>query len=1113
MPSAVDRLFAELKRFFEPLGVVLASPEELAAFLRGFGLGFDRGEVADAAAQLAPMLGSMRRLSVTTRDALANGLDATDVVAIASAAEPLFQGIETFHEAIERLNAPGPLSPEDFARALKALPEELFNVLLTDYLADRAPLLLHALAFLDVAQTNQIPETGHPHARGIAYAIQEYRWDRLRLLLEDASEWAREAYGWGVAFDSDLFILRLATIFEYLGGVPEIREMSEGQASVLMPHLATGPVKPTFALAPIVRIESSQTSEAGEFTAANEIGLALLPVAGRADPGDAGIAIAPYTEGTVAQTIHLREDTELAFSGAIGAIGGIVFNFRPSGPSHDLGLDGALVSGTGFAIVLRYSPKAPVTLVGRPAGSRLQIMGAEAGLAFDVSGGRVEVVARLETKGLSLVIAASDPDPFVGNAVGGKDTEIPFPFALRWSSRTGLGAQGLRLDATVSPNRSIGPIRVNTLTVAVYGEQPEGKASRALLQVGAGLSGAFGPVAFTIDGIGLEMIVTFDDGNLGPVDIDQRFKPPTGVGLSVNASAVTGGGFLSFNPQKGEYTGILQLELAETIAVKAIGLLTTRMPDGSRGFSLVVIIVAEGFAPIQLGFGFTLTGIGGLLGVNRTTMVDVLRAGLRNGTLGSILFPADPIRNAPQIVSDLRRVFPAVKGRHVFGPMAIIAWGTPTILTLEIALLLELPEPVRLIILGRLRALLPDERSALVQIRMDAIGVIDFNKGEVALDASLYDSRILSFVLTGDMALRARWGRQPNVVLAIGGLHPRFPPPAGFPQLARLALSLGNSNNPRLRFEAYLALTSNTVQFGARFDFSYSAAGFTLAGFLAFDALFQFSPFEFIADVGAMVALKRGSSVVMGLFLDMSLAGPSPWHVWGKATFKVFFFKVTIRFDHRFGREEPQPLPPPVDVAALLAEALGDRRNWTSAVPAADHSLVTLRSVQRAPAAERVHPLAELSVRQRIVPLNRPVTKFGNVPLGRDTTFTVAASGRGNSQLPFSSTFLQDSFAPAQYQEMSDDEKLARPAFESQDAGLQFGAEEVAYRYEVLPDTAIAYETLMIDPTRPPEEAPVTAPYVLPQTALDALVSLGAAGQAAIRRTGASRYRTLEPAA
>src|SRR4029453_11474981 len=132
--------------------------------------------------------------------------------------------------------------------------------------------------------------------------------------------------------------------------------------------------------------------------------------------------------------------------------------------------------------------------------------------------------------------------------------------------------------------------------------------------------------------------------------------------------------------------------------------------------------------------------------------------------------------------------------RYVCAPMSTICWGTPTILSLELALIMELPEPVRLIILGRLKAILPDERAALVQVRMDAVGVIDFNKGEVSLDATLYDSRILEFALTGDMALRASWGDKPNFVLAIGGFNPRFPAPAGFPKLERLALSLSKGD-------------------------------------------------------------------------------------------------------------------------------------------------------------------------------------------------------------------------------------------------------------------------------------------------------------------------------
>jgi hypothetical protein len=345
-------------------------------------------------------------------------------------------------------------------------------------------------------------------------------------------------------------------------------------------------------------------------------------------------------------------------------------------------------------------------------------------------------------------------------------------------------------------------------------------------------------------------------------------------------------------------------------------------------------------------------------------------------------------------------------------------------------------------------------------------------------------------------------------VLAIGGFNPRFPAPAGFPQLARLALSLADSDNPRLRFEAYFALTSNTVQFGARFDFSYSAAGFTLAGFLGFDTLFQFDPFEFTADVSAMVALKRGSRVLMGLFLEVTLAGPTPWHIWGKATFKVLFFKVSIRFDHRFGRDAPPALPEPIDVLTLLVEALSDRRNWSSALPQGEHPIVSLRDSATTQAL-RVHPLAELTVRQRVVPLNRPVTKFGNAPLaGGTTSFTVTAAGIDNTPLRMPSTMLREAFALAQFEELSDEEKLTQPSFATHDAGLQFGVDEAAYQDDALLDTAIAYETLLIDPTRPAEK--VAEPYVLPQTVLDAVVGLGAAGQAVLRRRGLSRYRALE---
>ena len=131
-------------------------------------------------------------------------------------------------------------------------------------------------------------------------------------------------------------------------------------------------------------------------------------------------------------------------------------------------------------------------------------------------------------------------------------------------------------------------------------------------------------------------------------------RPPAS-GSSIDAGVVTGGGFLSIDTARGEYAGALQLEFADFLAVAAIGLIDTKMPDGSPGFSLLIIITADFGAGIQLGFGFTLIAVGGLLGLNRTMLFQPLMDGVRTGAIDSIMFPQDVVANAPRIISDLRR--------------------------------------------------------------------------------------------------------------------------------------------------------------------------------------------------------------------------------------------------------------------------------------------------------------------------------------------------------------------------------------------------------------------------------------------------------------------------
>ena len=55
------------------------------------------------------------------------------------------------------------------------------------------------------------------------------------------------------------------------------------------------------------------------------------------------------------------------------------------------------------------------------------------------------------------------------------------------------------------------------------------------------------------------------------------------------------------------------------------------------------------------------------------------------------------------------------------------------------------------------------------------------------------------------------------------------------PQLSRISIVLFEGN-PDVRAEGYFAVTSNTVQFGARIELNYGVHGFSVSGFLSLDA-------------------------------------------------------------------------------------------------------------------------------------------------------------------------------------------------------------------------------------------------------------------------------------
>src|SRR6185369_1127140 len=306
------------------------------------------------------------------------------------------------------------------------------------------------------------------------------------------------------------------------------------------------------------------------------------------------------------------------------------------------------------------------------------------------------------------------------------------------------------------------------------------------------------------------------------------------------------------------------------VTVKAIGLITTKMPDGSKGFALLVIIIAEFGAGIQLGFGFTLVGLGGLLGLNNTMNLPPLVEGVRTGAVNSIMFPENPVANAPRIISDLRTIFPPYEGRFLIGPMAKLGWGTPPLVTASIGVIIEITGNIAIV--GVLKVALPTQDAALIVIQVNFAGAIEFDKSRLYFFAGLFESRIVFLTLEGELGLLVAWGDDANFVLSAGGFHPRFnPPPLPFPSPKRIAISLLNTDIARIRTETYFAVTSNSVQFGSNTEIMFDVEIARVDGHLSFDALFQFSPFYFVIEISASVSLKVFGVGLFSIHLDFAL--------------------------------------------------------------------------------------------------------------------------------------------------------------------------------------------------------------------------------------------------
>jgi hypothetical protein len=488
-------------------------------------------------------------------------------------------------------------------------------------------------------------------------------------------------------------------------------------------------------------------------------------------------------------------------------------------------------------------------------------------------------------------------------------------------------------------------------------------------------------------------------------------------------------------------------------------------------------MIAGEFTPVNIGFGFTLNGVGGLLGLHRGFKTGPLRKKVRTGSLGDVLFPEDVVANAQRIISDLRSIFPPEQDKHVFGPMAKLGWGSPTLITLDLGVLVAIPD-LRITVLGRISTELPDEEAPLIVLNMDVLGIIDIPAKKVSIDATLYDSRVVAWTVSGGMALLSTWGENPRFVLTVGGFNPRFEPPKDFPDVDRIRVALGDpSGNPAIVFKGYFAVTSNTFQVGAHVKVQVVAGPVTVKGQLGFDALFQFDPFKFVIDfLASLEVTVYGKGLTIRI--EGTIKGPGPFEIHGKLEIEVAMFTVSAEIDVTLGSGDDREPLPAAEVLPKLTATLAEPKNWSAQLPDEGTTIVTLREIESGDDEVLAHPLGSLTVRQTTVPLERPIETFGNHQPGTHDRFRIRddVTVEGPDDLSLSAP-ATETFAPAKYTEMSDAEKLDSGGFESMKAGRKVPEGRVHVGGD--PGTeagranrtsaTVRYETTVIDKNYPEE--------------------------------------------
>ncbi|MEU5949358.1 DUF6603 domain-containing protein [Micromonospora sp. NPDC047465] len=1045
--NALALLWNEIRLLAEPV-LAAYDPWQRARLMRALGWdleavsGFDAARFEDWVKTIGPALDALGAAAEAELDSLEAvkklGAAAGDAFGKIGALPPTLQG-----------------QLPDVAGLPEELADDLLDLLILTYLLRRAPWTVPVLDLLGLVTpaTDGLPSA--PMPPGDAPIRLPRRRDELHLervvdLVADPGAYFRGLYapaGWdtpeGVAELSARLLPRLARALRALGldadqgvrpGVgPDQGEVGRRLADSLLRLRFTG-----------LRTPGGEPPPTGAGLAAWQPTFGVGVTLGLASwDGRFTVILAPTGEA------HLE--------GSIGAWN-VATDLSGAGPAIAVNSDGVTFSGDAAVVkwaaeIARIAPAGePGWIIGAPEGTHLAVGQLVVTGRASLGAGRDDVELGVQAGRAELVIRAGDGDGLLAKLLPADGLRLGLDLGAAWSMRTGLHLAGAAALAAEYPvHLSWHGIGIEGLRIAL---QASTQTRAVSLLITTTVKAALGPLHVTVENIGVRADLTFPPalpagggndargGNLGVADLAPGFKAPDGVALRMDNGFVSGGGYLFVDEPRGMYAGALQLGMTSTtplapmkgFRLQATAIVNTRNPDGSRlteadgghSFSLLLAGTYEWFPGLMLFWGISITGLGLVVGHNRRSNPEEFRNAARSGTLDALLFPQDPVANAPAVIATLSRLFPVDTTGTVLGAMVRLNFLGGQVVA-DLGVLVEFPDPVRILLLGKLVI----DFSDAGRFRLDSFGMVDFARREISLDAALIDSKLFGRPVSGEMALRARWGAGRTFAMSIGGFHPRYTPPPGFPPVKRFSIALQKSGKG-IDLLAYLAVTSNTAQFGAELKLHFEGGGFVIDGRAWLDVMFQFKPFWFTADIGATVSLKYGDKELLAINLLIGVSGPGPWKAWGEARIKFLFWEVSAKFSWTDGDTAAADEPTHVDAAETLRAALSAPEAWEIRPAIGAGEPVTLRDLTGWTGPMLLQPGAQLSVRENVLPLDTDLQRVGTSRISGPNRFTLTGVSVGTGDDALSGTLgdtVEDDFAPGQFRDLSPVEQLTTPGF------------------------------------------------------------------------------------